>query len=226
MAITTKQRAKQLEELLNSVERGNKRDAADYTRGHLNESNLHKPAEFRQHKGWKGSAYNPPTKAAQSKPSRLPQPISKYKGKNMNDALTQFTLGTDGFLPTVNLPRRKDRHKENWPTQITGSVDEQALIEEIDSRRFMLNRSQPPRMNRKWAVEDEADNRRHKESKSVPPNRHEFYSLASGATKRDQFQDFKSFEHGILRKQDMLDRHALTGDQTAEKLEQKLNRVR
>lgn len=225
MAITTsKQRARQLEEILNSVERGNKKDALDYTRGHLNEANLHKPAEFRSHKGWKGAEYGTRTITAKHKSSRLPKPVNK-KSDSMKEALTQFTLGSDGFLPTVKPPKGKSKRKEDWPTELTGSVDEKALIEEIDSRRFMLNRSQPTRMHRKWAIEDESDNHRVEESKSVPPIAHGFFSLNSGATKRDQFHDFRLFEHDTLRKQDILDRSMLAGDQTAAKLEQKLNRV-
>lgn len=220
MTMGTKQRAKQLESLLNSVERGNKRDAYDYTGGHLNEAHLNPPPEFRAHQGWNGAKYDT---ISTKKSSRLP--VAKPKkplDKNMSEALSQFALGTDGFLPQV----KKGKSKNNkWPQEMTGSVDEQALIEEIDSRRFMLNRSQPTRLQRSWATVDDDESLRTEQSQSVPP-KHGFYSLNSGATKLDQYKDFKKFETLQLRKQDMLERKVLAGDQSAIKIEEKLNRVR
>lgn len=225
MALTTKQRSKQLESLLDAIERGNKKDAADYTGGHLNESNLYNPPEFSTHKDWDGA------KGGQlklRKPSKIPLQTTKAnlaKQGGMTDVLAQFSVGNDGFLPSVKKKRNRklNRDKDYWGGEIDGSVDEKALIEEIDSRRFMLNRSQPPRLHKTWAMEDEDASPRSK-TKSVPP-KHEFYHLNSGATKRDQFRDFKLFETGTIRKQDALVSKVLSGDQGVLRVEQDLNKV-
>lgn len=226
MALTTKQRAKQLGSLLDAVERGNKRDAADYTGGHLNEANLHKPPEFSTHKGWKGANKE---SLKLNKATKLPQPTKhRLKDNVMADTLTQFSLGNDGFLPTVKKPaklkKKPSKSNDYWNNEITGSIDEQALIEEIDSRRFMLNRSHPPQLHRSWAMEDEENDKRDKDNKSVPP-KHKFYSVNSGATKRDQFKDFKLFETGTLRKQDILSHKILSGENSVRHVEEQLNRV-
>lgn len=223
MALTTKQRAKQLQSLLDAVERGNKRDAVDYTGGHLNEANLYKPVEFSTHKDWEGGKRDA---INCKKPSRLPQSIKKDTKRNgMTDILTQFSVGNDSFLPKVKKKPSKFKENENyWGGEVTGSVDEQALIEEIDSRRFMLNRSQPTRMLKSWATEDE-DNDHRVHTKSVPP-KHEFFSVKSGATKRDQLRDFKLFETETIRKQDLLTHKVLSGEQAVIDLEKQLNRVR
>lgn len=219
-AMALKQRAKNLEDLLNAVERGNKQDAHDFTRGHLNEANLKRPQEFRTHKGWDGAKSST---LAPGNRSKIPQSVRR-KGaeKGMTDVLSQFVLGTDNFLPTVKKSKLRKQKQSDWPADSTGSIDEQALVEELDSRRFMLNRSQPTRLLRTWALED--DENRTEQSRSVPP-RHGFYSLRSGATKQDQYEDFKTFEQGTLHKQDIFNRKALAGDQTAKRVEEKLNRV-
>lgn len=225
MALSTKQRARQLQSLLDAVERGNKRDASDFTGGHLNEANLHKPPEFRSHKGWKGAEKE---SIKLNKSSKLPQANrNRPFDSGMAETLTQFSLGNDGFLPAVSKKKpaklKPKQSNDFWNNEIKGSVDEQALIEEIDSRRFMLNRSQPPR--RSWAMEDELnDEDRYMDSKSVPP-KHKFYSVNSGATKRDQFKDFKLFESGTLKKQDTLSHKVLSGESSVKHLEQQLNRV-
>ncbi|KAF6017801.1 C6orf118 [Bugula neritina] len=222
MALTSKQRAKQLENLLDAAERGSKRDASDYTSGHLNESNLHKPPEFSSHKEWRGARQKT---FSLSKGSNLPFPHKQpSKSKHgMSDILAEFSLGNDGFLPTVKGRKQKPKPINNtqWNTESSDSVNDKALIEELDSRRFMLNRSQPPRLSRSWATEDDDADTRHRNSKSVPP-KHEFYSFKSGATKRDQFKDFKLFENGTLRKKDILLHKALSGEQVVRHLEQQL----
>lgn len=230
MALSTKQRAKQLGSLLDAVERGNKRDALDYTGGHLNEANLHKPPEFSSHQPWT-SAKKESLKL--NKGSKIPKPSDRFTDYGMADTLTQFSLGNDGFLPSVKkrsptLKKKKTKEYQSpdyWQNEPSGSIDEQALIEEIDSRRFMLNRSQPQRHHRSWALEDEMSDIRKAESKSVPP-KHKFYSVNSGATKRDQFNDFRSFESGTLRKQDTLSHKVMSGENAVKHIEQQLNRVR
>ena len=227
MALSTKERAKQLSSLLDAVERGNKRDANDYTGGHLNEANLHRPPEFSTHQPWAGSKKGG---LKLNKTSKIPKPISHgFTEHGMADTLTQFSLGNDGFLPSVktkkpSLSKNKRNEQDIWQKELSGSIEEQALIEEIDSRRFMLNRSQPPRLHRSWAMEDEMNDQRKTESKSVPP-KHKFYSVNSGATKRDQFNDFKNFEAGTLRKQDTLSHKVMSGESAVKHIEQQLNRV-
>lgn len=215
MALTSKQRAKQLESLLDAVERGNKRDAIDYTGGHLNESNLRKPAEFSAHKGWEGANKG---KVSFQQPSKLPKANQgqKSKRRDMSDILTDFTMGNDGFLPNVKPSKIKHRDPSD-------SIDDRAWIEEIDSRRFMLNKSQPPRMHKSWAIEDENSTPRSK-ARSVPP-KHEFYSLKTGATKQDQFRDFASFENRTIRKKETMIHNVLSAEQAVFPLEQRLNRV-
>ena len=226
MALTAKQRAKQLESLLNAVERGNKKDAADYTSGYLNESNLYQPPEFSTHKPWNGAKKT----QTSTQPSKLPtKTLNKANGlakqNGMTDVLSQFSIGNDGFLPSVKKKKLKKSNKDKnyWGGEVTGSVDEQALIEEIDSRRFMLNRSQPTRMYKSWAIEDENETPRSK-SQSVPP-KHEFYDLKSGATKRDQLKDLRLFENGTIRKHEALVSHVLSGEQGVQHIEHTLNRV-
>ncbi|XP_067946387.1 uncharacterized protein C6orf118-like isoform X2 [Watersipora subatra] len=225
MALTTKQRAKQLENLLNAVERGNKRDASDYTSGFLNESNLYKPPEFSNHKDWEGAKKG----LEFSKPTQIPRKTGKavqHKRNGMTDVLTQFSLGNDGFLPSVKKKpsiRVKKEKGSYWTGEANGSIDEQALIEELDSRRFMLNRSQPTRLHRSWAIEDEENSTSRSKTKSVPPQ-HEFFNIKSGATKHDQYRDFKLFENETIRKQDALVSNVLSGEHGVLHIEQDLNK--
>jgi len=229
MEYSSKERSRELGSLLNAVERGNKRDAIDYTGGHLNEANLYKAPELYGHPGWKSG--KKPGISLQ-KPSRLPAPKRRDEDGEMANVLTQFSLGNDGFLPSVKKKKAPQKSgsrrasREDWPQELTGSVDERALIEELDSRRFMLNRSQPPRPSKSWASEDEIDRkvRSSLDEHKGRPNRG-FYSLNAGATKRDQFRDFKKFESNTLRKQDALERKVLSGEGAILQIEQKLMKV-
>ncbi|XP_069463776.1 uncharacterized protein C6orf118 homolog isoform X2 [Ambystoma mexicanum] len=220
-----------LKNILDNLEKGNKAEVLDYTRGHLNHTHLFNPQAFARKSFWE--SLRAPTK---SNIETRHQKLAEVKIQRMKDAWSDFTIKTS-IVPGSSRVRSSEFSSldpkcstfgPNTPMNTTfiGSSNK-ALKSKTSTEWESITPTRPfcreelapsdvklikfkPVKNRRTALQDQKG-----ECTFVPV-------YLSGLTKRDQMDMLVQFNKEYVKKQDLLVSNDYNKNTTVEHIENKM----
>ncbi len=231
-----------LKQMLDGLTLAHRQDIHAFGGGHLNEANLAKPPEKATHKSWGSALKETPTLVPRG---RLPpkKPLDTTNLNKMTKTMANFSLGTLGTIPVPPLRKSEHTristkpHSSSTRSSKIASAQQASLdkvnghvhIEELKLPEVMLAKTEYPISRAETQI---------RESSPTGPSvgwtrdisllqmRHDFLpGRQEAVTKKDQYNHFRDFETGVIRKHDTLEREVLSGIKAVDHLERKLQEV-
>ncbi|XP_006638867.3 uncharacterized protein C6orf118 isoform X1 [Lepisosteus oculatus] len=203
--------SKTRKELLQGLEKAHKADILAYSSGHLNHDNLCKlPVQKANGPIWESSK-TPDLKKTLS-PRRLK--TSEASVRRMKDALMDFTVKTASVADRwrAQTPRSEEPCLSAAASASHLQVDSKDKLRgSLDPAELLLVK--PPGMR-----SDGTRSAQNPDCYQLTQSHH------AGLTKKEQFRLMQELEKVVLKKQDMKERHVLSGHKAAEHLARKLDR--
>ncbi|XP_015218470.2 uncharacterized protein C6orf118 isoform X3 [Lepisosteus oculatus] len=204
--------SKTRKELLQGLEKAHKADILAYSSGHLNHDNLCKlPVQKANGPIWESSK-TPDLKKTLS-PRRLK--TSEASVRRMKDALMDFTVKTASVADRwrAQTPRSEEPCLSAAASASHLQVDSKDKLRgSLDPAELLLVK--PPGMR-----SDGTRSAQNPDCYQLTQSHH------AGLTKKEQFRLMQELEKVVLKKQDMKERHVLSGHKAAEHLARKLDRM-
>ena len=225
-----------LKHLLDGIQKSQKKDIKDFSRGYLNEGKLFKQPKPIDYVTWE-SARQPPIEIKSR--SSLPKRRTKT-AKNMADTLQYFTLGNAITTPEPTARRQGTkgpvRIQEDECSKMSSQgsyskLDDGVLVENMGGVETMSVSTRYPKSksaladDRYSSTPDGSDDATIRDTNYTMLHHKFMPSHMQGVTKKDQYKKLISFESSVLRKQDALEQNVMSGVRAAEHLEDRLQKV-
>ncbi len=211
-------------QISNLIESSQLKDIKLYTRGHLNEANLWKIPEKRQHMTWE-SAYKP---HISSRPAHVfnKKPVNATLVNDMCDSLAEFSLGV--AIPT-------EKRQDTARSANKDAIKKDVYIEELKLPNILVAKKHASMVSASAKTPFNSSVQFFPKlnpvlTDTMPKTDIEIaYKIIdspfNGATKQEKFKNLKKFEENVIQKSDLTNSNVLHDTSEVRRLQDKLVEV-